>query len=193
MAWAKSLETKVAEQARQLERLSRLKRFLSPQLVDMILDDRAHELLKGHRREIVVVFLDLRGFTAFAEAAESEDVMSLLREYQSEMGRLVLQYEGVLERFTGDGMMIYFNDPVPIPDPAPRAVGMALDMRDRVVELSVRWRKLGFSLDFGIGIAQGYATLGAIGFDGGWETTQRLAPSQISQAASAVRLRRERF
>jgi class 3 adenylate cyclase len=113
-----------------------------------------------------VLFLDLRGFTAFAETAEPEDVMAVLREYHTEMGKLILQHEGTLERFTGDGMMIFFNDPVPVPNPAEQAVKMAAAMRQRVGELMVKWRKLGYELDLGVGIAQGYATIGAIGFEG---------------------------
>ncbi|MBI3061577.1 MAG: adenylate/guanylate cyclase domain-containing protein, partial [Deltaproteobacteria bacterium] len=113
-----------------------------------------------------VVFVDLRGFTAFAETSEPEEVMGVLREYHTEMGKLILEHEGTLERFTGDGMMVFFNDPVPVPNPAERATRMALAMRERVGELTVRWQKLGYNLDFGVGIAQGYATIGAIGFEG---------------------------
>ena len=162
----RTLESRVAEQVAQLERLGRLKRFFSPQLAEAIVSGGAEDPLKSHRRDITVVFLDLRGFTAFAETAEPEEVMAVLREYHAEMGKLILQWEGTLERFTGDGMMIFFNDPTPVPDPAERAVRMAAAMRDRVVELAVGWKKAGFGLDFGIGIAHGYATLGAIGFEG---------------------------
>jgi len=126
----------------------------------------AEDPLKSHRREVTVVFLDLRGFTAFAETAEPEEVMSVLREYHAEMGKLILEHEGTLERFTGDGMMVFFNDPVPVPNPAERATRMALAMRERVRDLRVKWRKRGVDLDLGIGIAQGYATIGAIGFEG---------------------------
>ncbi len=122
--------------------------------------------MKSHRREITVVFLDLRGFTAFAETSEPEEVMTVLREYHAEMGKLVVAAEATLERFTGDGMMIFFNDPVPVPNPAERAVRMAAAMRERVAELAVGWKKAGFDLDFGLGIAHGYATIGAIGFEG---------------------------
>jgi len=162
----RTLETRVAEQVAQLERLGRLKRFFSPQLAEAIVSGGAEDPLKSHRRDITVVFLDLRGFTAFAETAEPEEVMGVLREYHAEMGKLILQWEGTLERFTGDGMMIFFNDPTPVPDPAERAVRMAAAMRQRVAELAVGWKKTGFDLDFGIGIAHGYATLGAIGFEG---------------------------
>jgi class 3 adenylate cyclase len=162
----RTLEQRVREQVAQLERLGRLRRFFSPQLAEMIVAGDAEDPLKSHRREVTVVFLDLRGFTAFAETAEPEEVMSVLREYHAEMGRLILSWEGTLERFTGDGMMVFFNDPVQIADPTVRAVRMAVAMRQRLAELTVSWRKRGFDLDFGVGIAQGYATIGAIGFEG---------------------------
>jgi adenylate cyclase len=165
----RTLEGRVIEQVGQLERLSRLKRFFSPALADAIVSGGAEDPLKSHRREIVVVFLDLRGFTAFAESAEPEEVMGVLREYHAAMGEAILTHEGTLERFTGDGMMIFFNDPVPVANPQERAVRMALAMRATVETLTGRWRKLGFELDFGIGIAQGYATIGAIGFEGRWD------------------------
>jgi class 3 adenylate cyclase len=165
----RTLETRVADQVAQLERLGRLRRFFSPQLAEAILSGGAEDPLKSHRREITVVFLDLRGFTAFAETAEPEEVMGVLREYHAAMGQLILEHEGTLERFTGDGMMIFFNDPTPVPNPQERAVQMALAMRARVDELVRGWRKRGWELDFGIGIAQGYATLGAIGFEGRWD------------------------
>ena len=164
--WNRTLEQRVEQQLAQLERLERLKRFFSPQLAEMIVSGDAEDPLRSHRREITVVFLDLRGFTAFAETSEPEEVMGVLREYHAEMGRLILEHEGTLERFTGDGMMIFFNDPVPVPNPAERAVRMALAMRDRVAALLGRWRKRGYELDLGVGIAQGYATIGAIGFEG---------------------------
>ena len=162
----RTLEQRVAEQVEQLERLSRLKRFFSPQLAELILSGGAEDPLKSHRREITVVFLDLRGFTAFAETAEPEEVMSVLREYHAEMGRIIMAHDGTLERFTGDGMMVFFNDPVPVPDPAARAVRMVLTMQARLHALFAQWSKRGFELDFGAGIAQGYATIGAIGFEG---------------------------
>ena len=164
--WNKTLEERVREQVSQLDRLGRLKRFFSPQLAELIVAGDAEDPLKSHRREVTVVFLDLRGFTAFAETAEPEEVMSVLRDYHAEMGKLILEHEGTLERFTGDGMMVFFNDPVPVPNPAERATRMALAMRDRVRDLRVKWRKRGVDLDLGIGIAQGYATIGAIGFEG---------------------------
>ncbi len=152
-----------------VEKLSRLKRFFSPHLAELIVTGGADDPLKTHRREVTVVFLDLRGFTAFAEMSEPEEVMGVLREYHGEMGRLILGHEGTLERFTGDGMMIFFNDPMPVPNPAERAVRMALAMRDRVAALIGKWRKRGYELDLGVGIAQGYATIGAIGFEGRWD------------------------
>jgi adenylate cyclase len=167
--WNKTLEARVQEQVQQLERLERLKRFFSPQLAELIVSGDAEDPLKTHRREITVVYLDLRGFTAFAETSEPEEVMSVLHEYHAAMGELILRHEGTLEHFAGDGMMIFFNDPVPIPNPAEQAIRMTLAMRERVKDLTVKWRKLGYELDFGVGIAQGYATIGAIGFEGRWE------------------------
>ena len=162
----RTLEQRVAEQVAQLERLGRLKRFFSPQLAEAIVAGGAGDPLATHRREIIVVFLDLRGFTSFAETAEPEEVMGVLREYHAEMGRLIVEHEGTLERFTGDGMMIFFNDPVVVPNPAERALRMAVAMRDCVSGLATRWRKQGWDLALGVGIAQGYATIGAIGFEG---------------------------
>ena len=164
-----TLEQRVAEQVAQLDRLGRLKRFFSPSLADAILSGGAEDPLRSHRRQIVVVFLDLRGFTAFAETAEPEDVMGVLREYHAAMGELILAHEGTLERFTGDGMMVFFNDPVVVPNPQERAIRMALAMRERIDALKERWRKLEYELDFGVGIAEGYATIGAIGFEGRWD------------------------
>jgi class 3 adenylate cyclase len=161
-----TLEQRVAEQVAQLERLGRLKRFFSPALAEAIVVGGADDPLKTHRREVTVVFIDLRGFTAFAETAEPEEVMGVLREYHAEMGRLILEHEGTLERFTGDGMMIFFNDPVEIPNPAERAIRMSVAMRAVVTGLADRWRKRGWDLALGVGIAQGYATIGAIGFEG---------------------------
>ncbi len=167
--WNKNLEQRVQDQIQQLERLGRLKRFFAPQLAELILSGDAEDPLKTHRREITAVYLDLRGFTAFAETSEPEEVMSVLHEYHAAMGKLILHYDGTLEHFAGDGMLIFFNDPVPVPDPAERAIRMTLAMREQVKELTVKWRKLGYELDFGVGIAQGYATIGAIGFEGRWE------------------------
>jgi len=164
--WNRTLEQRVEQQLAQLDRLDRLKRFFSPQLAELIVSGDAEDPLKSHRRDITVVFLDLRGFTAFAERAEPEEVMGVLREYHAAMGRNILAHEGTLERFTGDGMMIFFNDPVPMPDAPQRAVRMAVAMRTEVDDLLTAWRKRGYALDFGVGIAQGYATIGAIGFEG---------------------------
>jgi len=164
--WNATLERRVNEQLQQLENLSQLKRFFSPQLAEAILSGDTADPLATHRREVVVVFLDLRGFTAFAETSEPEEVMGVLREYHAEMGKLILEHEGTLERFTGDGMMIFFNDPVVVPDPGERAIRMAMAMREQVSELSKGWRKRGHDLSLGIGIAKGYATIGAIGFEG---------------------------
>jgi len=163
--WNAKLERRVNEQLGELENLSRLKRFFSPQLAEAILTGGADNPLASHRREVTVVFLDLRNFTAFAETSEPEEVMRVLREFHTEMGKLILEHGGTLERFTGDGMMIFFNDPVVVPDPAARALHMAVAMRERVNEMSIVWGKHGYDLSLGIGIAQGYATIGAIGFE----------------------------
>jgi class 3 adenylate cyclase len=149
-----------------VDRLGRLKRFFSPQLAELILRGGADDPLKTHRREVTVVFLDLRGFTAFAETAEPEEVMGVLREYHAEMGKLILAHEGTLERFTGDGMMVFFNDPLPVPDAGLRAARMAVAMQERVSTLTTKWRRLGYDLGLGIGIAKGFATIGGIGFEG---------------------------
>src|SRR5438105_5578516 len=151
--WNRTLEQRVEQQLAQLERLERLKRFFSPQLAEMIVSGDAEDPLRSHRREITVVFLDLRGFTAFAETSEPEEVMGVLREYHAEMGRLILEHEGTLERFTGDGMMIFFNDPVPVPDAPARAVRMAVAMRQRVDEQLVKSRKREHDLVFRVGNA----------------------------------------
>ncbi|HEY7141347.1 MAG TPA: response regulator [Methylomirabilota bacterium] len=167
--WARTLEERVREKVAEVERLGRLKRFFSPQLAELIVAGGADDPLKTHRREVTVVFLDLRGFTAFAETSEPEEVMRVLREYHAEMGQVIVEHEGTLERFTGDGMMIFFNDPVTVPKPAERALRMAVAMRDRVAELGAAWRKRGYDLGLGVGIAEGYATIGAIGFEGRWD------------------------
>lgn len=164
--WNVELEARVQAQVDELQRVNRLRRFLSPQLVDLVIDSGDEGFLGSHRREIVVVFCDLRGFTTFAEASEPEEVMGVLAEYHTALGELIYRFEGTLERFTGDGLMVFFNDPVPCDDPAERAVTMAVAMRERVAELAAGWSRQGHDLGFGIGIAQGYATLGRIGFDG---------------------------
>ena len=167
--WNRTLEHRVQEEVAKVERFGRLKRFFSPQLAELIVGGGAEDPLRTHRRQVTVVFLDLRGFTAFAETAEPEEIMGVLREYHAAMGELILAHEGTLERFTGDGMMIFFNDPVEVPDHAVRAVRMALAMRERVAALAAGWKKQGWDLALGVGIAQGYATLGAIGFEGRWD------------------------
>jgi adenylate cyclase len=162
----RSLAEKVAEQVAEIERMGRLKRYFSPQVAETVLKKDDDSLFKTHRREITVVFLDLRGFTAFSDSAEPEEIMELLRTYHAEMGKIVFKYEGTLERFAGDGIMIFFNDPLPCEDHAERAVRMAVEMRSRAGELRAGWLKRGYDLDLGIGLASSYATLGNIGFEG---------------------------
>jgi len=164
--WNRTLEQRVAEGVMQVERLGRLKRFFSPQLAELIVAGGTDDPLRSHRREITVVFVDLRGYTAFTETADPEDVMGVLREYHASMGKLILAHEGTLERFAGDGMMIFFNDPVLLPEPAQCAVRMALVMQREFAALAAGWARRGFELQMAIGVAQGYATLGGIGFEG---------------------------
>ena len=165
-AWNRTLEQRVAEQLAELDRVGRLKRFLAPQVADLVISTGDDDLLESHRRDVAVVFCDLRGFTALAETAEPEEVMRVLREFHAALGEIIHRFEGTLERFLGDGLMVLFNDPLPCPDSPVRAVRMAVDMRNRVQHLTEQWRKHGHSLGFGVGIAQGYATLGKIGFEG---------------------------
>jgi adenylate cyclase len=167
--WNQTLEQRVREQLDQLERLGRLKSFFSPQLAEAIVAGGGEELLKTHRREISVVFIDLRGFTTFTDRAEPEEVMELLHAYHASMGRIVLEHGGTLERFAGDSVMVFFNDPVPVERPAEHAVRMALAMQAAFPALGDEWQKRGYELALGCGIAQGYATLGAIGFEGRWD------------------------
>jgi adenylate cyclase len=162
--WNRELEARVAEQVEELGRVGRLKRFLAPQLAELIVSQGDEKILESHRREIVVVFCDLRGYTAFTETAEPEEVLEFLREYHGALGPLVSQFEGTLDQFSGDGIMVFFNDPVPCPDPGERAVKMAMAMREAAGRLIAAWRRHGCELGFGAGIAQGYATLGQIGF-----------------------------
>lgn len=183
----RNLEQRVAEQLGEIERMSRLRRFLSPQIAELIVSTGEEKVLESHRREITVVFCDLRGFTQFSETAEPEEVVGVLREYHQALGKLIHKYEATLERFAGDGLMVWFNDPLPCPDPSVRAVRMAVEMRTGVVELAAKWRKLGHDLGFGVGIAQGYATLGRIGFEGRFDyaaigTVVNLAARLCSEA-----------
>lgn len=161
-----TLERRVAEGVGQLERMSRLKRFFSPSVVDLMLSGSVDDPLKSHRREIAAVFVDLRGFTAFTETSDPEDVMQVIGQYHEGMGRLVMAYGGTLEHFAGDGMMIFFNDPIEITNPAAVAVKMAIAMQECFATLVLGWIRRGYTLSMGIGVAQGYATIGAIGFEG---------------------------
>jgi adenylate cyclase len=162
--WNHELEARVQRQLGEIERMGMLKRFLAPQLAELIVSRGDDRILEIHRRDIVVVFCDLRGFTAFAETAEPEEVVDLLREYHDALGPLVTRAEGTLAHFSGDGIMVFFNDPLPCPDPAERGVAMAVAMREAVTRLQADWRRRGREIGFGVGIAQGYATLGQIGF-----------------------------
>jgi adenylate cyclase len=165
-AWNEELEQRVNAQIEVIERMGRLRRFLAPQVAERLLADEDESVLESHRRDIVVVFCDLRGFTPFAETSEPEEVIGVLREYHAALGDLVFRFEGTLERFMGDGIMVFFNDPLPCEDPASRAVRMAVAMRSRVRELAGGWAARGFDLGFSVGIAQGFATLGRIGYEG---------------------------
>jgi adenylate cyclase len=164
--WNRRLEERVAEQLAEIDRVSRLKRFLAPQVADSILSNEDDHLLDTHRRDVAVVFIDLRGFTSVVESAEPEEIMQILGEYHRVVGEIIYKYEGTLERFLGDGLMVLFNDPIPCPEPALRAVKMAIEIRACIGEISQQWRKQGHDLGFGVGIAQGFATLGRIGFEG---------------------------
>ena len=164
--WNKTLEQRVTEGVAELERLSRMKRFFSPQVADLITSGDTKDPLKSHRSEITVVFIDLRGYTAFTETAEPEEVMGVLREYHTAMGELIMAHNGTVERFAGDAIMIFFNDPIPLENPAEQAVRMALAMHATFDKCALSWKKRGYDLKIGIGVAQGYATLGAIGFEG---------------------------
>jgi adenylate cyclase len=165
-SWNRTLEERVEQQLTHIGRMERLRRFLSPQVAELILSSGDDRVLDSHRREVTVVFCDLRGFTAFAETSEPEEIMATLREYHSAVGAIIHKFEGTIERFAGDGLMAMLNDPVPCDDPCGKAVRMAAEMRAAVGDLSTKWRKHGFELGFGVGIAHGYATLGRIGFEG---------------------------
>jgi class 3 adenylate cyclase len=164
--WNRTLEQRVTEQLAELQRVGRLKRFFSPQLAELVVSSGGEKLLESHRQDITVVFCDLRGFTPFSETAEPEEVMEVLREYHTALGTLIFRFEGTLEHFAGDGIMVFFNDPLPCPNHETQAVRMAVAMRQQMGELTDKWRKRGHQLGFGVGIAQGYATLGMIGFEG---------------------------
>jgi adenylate cyclase len=188
-AWNRTLEQRVAEQLGEIERVGRLKRFLSPQVAELVVSSGDDRMLESHRRDITVVFCDLRGFTAFSETAEPEEVMSILREYHAGLGALINKFEGTIERFNGDGVMVLFNDPLPCPDPSVRAVHMAVEMRGCIAGLTAQWRKHGHELGFGMGIAHGYATLGCVGFEGRFQysvtgTVANLAARLCDQAKS---------
>ena len=163
--WNRTLETRVAEQMEQLGRMSKLKRFLSPKICDLIMSGEAENPLKTRRAEVTVIYVDLRGFTAFTETTDPEEVMSVLREYHAELGQAITEYDGTIEHFAGDGAMILFNAPVPIEDHELRAIRMTVQMRDSVAALALGWHKRGYELGFGAGLAEGYATIGTIGFE----------------------------
>jgi class 3 adenylate cyclase len=167
--WNTTLEARVAEQIEELGRMARLRRFLSPQLADLVVSSGDEGVLGTHRRDIAVLFVDVSGFTAFSETSEPEDVMAVLREFHEELGRLVAQFEATVGFFAGDGMMVFFNDPLPCAEPADRAVRMAVAMRERLGGLASQWCKRGHDLGFAIGVAYGYATLGEMGFEGRFE------------------------
>ncbi|NVO15040.1 MAG: response regulator [Rhodoplanes sp.] len=161
----RSLEARVAAQVAEIERIGRLRRFLPPQIAELVSRSDDPTVLDSHRREITVVCCDLRGFTVLTETSEPEDVMAVLREYHETVGELIFRREGTLERFAGDGVMVIFNDPLPCPDHAARGVRLALEMRDAMAQLGEAWRKRGHEIGFGASVALGYATLGEIGFD----------------------------
>ena len=169
-AWNRELSTRVDEKVREVDRLSRMGRFLAPQVAQAIAGG-SEDVLRSHRREITVLFCDLRGFTPFAETAEPEDVMAVLSELHEALGPLIFSHQGTLAQFTGDGMMVFFNDPIPCIDPAFRAARLAIDMRDCAMELAVGWRKRGYQLELGVGLAIGFATCGQVGFEGRSEYT----------------------
>ena len=153
------LEQRVADQVGEIERMGRLRRFLPPQVADLIVASGTEKQLESHRREITALFCDLRGFTGFTESADAEDVMALLRDYHAAIGEIIIKYSGTLERYAGDGVMVIFNDPVPVENPALQAVLMALEMRDAIGALTEKWRRLGHDIGFGIGIAHGFVTV----------------------------------
>ena len=177
------LEQRVDDQVNEIERMSRLRRFLPPQVADLIVTSGTEKQLESHRREITALFCDLRGFTGFSESSDPEDVMALLREYHAAIGEIINKYGGTLERYAGDGVMVVFNDPIPVDSPALQAVLMAIDMRTAIGGLIEKWRKLGHDIGFGIGIAHGFATLGTIGFEGRFDYA---AIGTVSNVASRL-------
>ena len=177
------LEQRVADQVGEIERMGRLRRFLPPQVADLIVASGTEKQLESHRREITALFCDLRGFTGFSESSDPEDVMALLRDYHAAIGEIIIKYSGTLERYAGDGVMVVFNDPVPVEKPALQAVLMALEMRDAIGALTEKWRRLGHDIGFGIGIAHGFATLGTIGFEGRFDYA---AIGTVSNVASRL-------
>jgi len=185
--WNDQLKQRVDDQIGEIERIGRLRRFLSPQIAELVVSSGGEQLLESHRRQITVLHCDLRGFTGFAETSEPEEVIKVLREYHESLGKLIHKFEGTLERFAGDGVMVWFNDPLPCANPCERAVRMAVEMRAGVAHLAAQWRRLGHELGFGVGIAHGYATLGRIGFEGRFDyaavgTVVNLAARLCSQA-----------
>ncbi len=177
------LERRVADQVGEIERMSRLRRFLPPQVADLIVASGMEKQLESHRREITALFCDLRGFTGFSEISDPEDVMSLLRDYPAAIGEIIIKYNGTLEHYAGDGVMVIFNDPIPVLNPALQAVRMALDMRTAIGALIEKWHRLGHEIGFGIGIAHGFATLGTIGFEGRFDYA---AIGTVSNVASRL-------
>ena len=177
------LEQRVADQVGEIERMSRLRRLLPPQVADLIVASGSEKQLESHRREITALFCDLRGFTGFTESADAEDVMALLRGYHAAIGEIIIKYNGTLERYAGDGVMVIFNDPVPVENPALQAVLMALELREAIGKLTDKWRRFGHDIGFGIGIAHGFATLGTIGFEGRFDYA---AIGTVSNVASRL-------
>jgi class 3 adenylate cyclase len=186
--WNRTLEERVAAQLGQIQRMGRLKRFLAPSLAELIVSSGDESILQSHRRDIAALFCDLRGFTAFAEAAEPEELLELLHDYHATLVPLIQTFEGTLDRFAGDGLMVFFNDPLPCPNPAERAVLLAVGMRDAMQKLAHNWQRRGQSIGFGVGIAQGFATLGQIGFEGRFDYsaigTVVNAAARLSDAAA---------
>jgi adenylate cyclase len=181
--WNKTLEQRVADQLGEIERMGKLRRFLSPQVADLIVASGMEKQLQSHRREITALFCDLRGFTSFSETSDPEDVMMLLRDYHAAIGQIIIKYGATLEHFAGDGVMLIFNDPLPIDKPELQAVRMALEMRDAIGTLTEKWRRLGHEIGFGIGISNGFATLGTIGFEGRFDYA---AVGTVSNIASRL-------